>query len=246
MMSPYKFPALYAAQHKNQLEDLEFYQGFCGASVLELGCGTGRLSFPLAAAGHQLTGVDIDENMLAYANEILASRKELADRIRFIRSDIRVLDLGEKFDTVIFPYNSIGHISPGKDLEQLAAAIASHMNSDGKCIVSLLQPDDDLCSADSELRHLEQFSDAAGVIIDLYERTQWFPENNRLVFDWYYEQDAQDELLHLRNELHLHSGEGLARVFAAQGLVLKKCFGDFDGAPWREGSPELLQLYQLA
>lgn len=246
MISPYRFPALYAAQHRNQLEDLEFYQGFCGNSVLELGCGTGRLSFPLAAAGHKLTGVDIDENMLAYAKETLAERTELVERIRFVRSDIRELDLGEQFDTVIFPYNSIGHISPGKELEQLARAIASHLSVDGNCIVSVLQLDDDLCSADSELRHLEQFSGPAGEAIDCYERIQWQPEKNRLIFDWYYDHDEQDELLHLRNELYLHSGESLSHAFAAQGLVLKNSFGDFDGTPWREGSPELLQLYHLA
>jgi 2-polyprenyl-3-methyl-5-hydroxy-6-metoxy-1,4-benzoquinol methylase len=36
-----------------------------GASILELGCGTGRILRPLAALGHPVTGVDDSPDMLA-------------------------------------------------------------------------------------------------------------------------------------------------------------------------------------
>ena len=58
-----------------------------GASVIDLGCGTGRLAEPLAALGHAVTGVDNEPEMLA--------ELRLAEGVR---ADIERLDLGRRFD----------------------------------------------------------------------------------------------------------------------------------------------------
>ncbi|MBQ1188434.1 MAG: methyltransferase domain-containing protein [Peptococcaceae bacterium] len=43
--------------------------GCPGKRLLDLGCGTGSISIPLAQKGYQVTGVDLSEEMLAVARE---------------------------------------------------------------------------------------------------------------------------------------------------------------------------------
>src|ERR687885_573592 len=56
--------------------------------VLELGCGTGRISIPLARTGVSLVGIDRSEAMLARARQRI-TRGHLSGRARLIRGDIR-------------------------------------------------------------------------------------------------------------------------------------------------------------
>jgi len=58
--------------------------------VLELGCGTGRISIPLGRAGVSIVGIDRSEPMLARARQRIR-RARLGGRVRLIRGDIRYL-----------------------------------------------------------------------------------------------------------------------------------------------------------
>ena len=73
---PYaEIPELYDLEHADFADGVAFYQQFAeviGDPILELGCGTGRLLQPLAAAGHRVTGIDQSAPMLARAHEHLA------------------------------------------------------------------------------------------------------------------------------------------------------------------------------
>ena len=57
--------------------------------VLELGVGTGRLAFPLAAAGVEVVGVDTSDEMLAvFEQRRVAASAEVAERTRALRGDM--------------------------------------------------------------------------------------------------------------------------------------------------------------
>jgi SAM-dependent methyltransferase len=72
-----------------------------GSSVLELGCGTGRISTGLARLGHRVVGVDVSAEMLARCREI-----------ETVRSSIQHLDLAECFDVVLLPSHLINADDP--------------------------------------------------------------------------------------------------------------------------------------
>jgi SAM-dependent methyltransferase len=76
---------------------------WCGLShhqtVLDLGCGTGRHSLMLAAAGMDVTGVDYIPKCITTAAEQVTNN-HLQD-VRFIEGDARTIDLGRQFDAVI-------------------------------------------------------------------------------------------------------------------------------------------------
>ncbi len=103
--------------------DLEFWSRVVSgmkAPVLELGCGTGRVSIPLAASGVPVVGVDLSMAMLRRARA-RARKARLGPRLQLVRSDIRALPFAANaFDTVIAPYGLVQSM-PGA--EALAAAL---------------------------------------------------------------------------------------------------------------------------
>ena len=93
------------------LSDLQFYKKWLPknkeAEILELCCGTGRLTIPIAKDGYSICGVDYTPSMLEQA-KMKAIEAELV--IDFIEADIRMLDLQEKFDLIFIPFNSMNRV----------------------------------------------------------------------------------------------------------------------------------------
>jgi ubiquinone/menaquinone biosynthesis C-methylase UbiE len=105
--------------------------------VLELGCGTGRISLPLARAGVTLVGVDRSAEMLARAARRTAPRKRIPDpesrqiptaksRVpSFVRADIRTLPFAaHAFRTVLAPYGILQSLLRDADLAATLEAAA--------------------------------------------------------------------------------------------------------------------------
>src|SRR5690606_2390323 len=79
--------------------DTDFYERLAAPpprSVLDLGCGTGRLALQLARAGHRVTGVDPAVRMLEVARQ-----NDLDGRVEWLEGDARSFSLDSTFDLVV-------------------------------------------------------------------------------------------------------------------------------------------------
>ena len=113
-------------------DDLAMYQGFADAAagpILELGCGTGRVTGALAGSGHAVIGVDASPNMLEQA------RRKHPD-VRFIQADFTELDMHERFDLVIAPLGSFLHLKPA-DRAEAFFVVDRHLNMEGRFVADL-------------------------------------------------------------------------------------------------------------
>src|SRR2546423_14640019 len=97
-----------------RLQDVAFYRDAVrefGDPVLELGCGTGRITMALAEAGKRITGLDLSRRMLERAvKKRAALRVEARERVHFVQGDIARCDLGEKFRLGTIPFRSCQHL----------------------------------------------------------------------------------------------------------------------------------------
>jgi len=60
-----------------------------GGNVLELGCGTGRVSLTLASAGFSVTGLDLSDTMLEiFDNKLLKIDDEVSNKITLVKGII--------------------------------------------------------------------------------------------------------------------------------------------------------------
>ncbi len=92
-------------------------------TVLDAGCGTGRVAIELARRGYGVTGVDVDPAMLGRAR---AKAPDLA----WIEADLAGLDLGQTFDVVVAAGNVMIYLAPGTEAAVLAA-LAGHLRLGG-------------------------------------------------------------------------------------------------------------------
>jgi 2-polyprenyl-3-methyl-5-hydroxy-6-metoxy-1,4-benzoquinol methylase len=123
------------------LDDLQFYnkwlQRIKDAKVLELGCGTGRLTIPLAKNGYNITGVDFTSSMLQKAK---AKTTKAGLNIEFIEADMRTLSLSEKFDLIFIPFNSIHHLYKNEDLFNTFKVVKHHLKDGGLFLLDCFNP----------------------------------------------------------------------------------------------------------
>ena len=82
-----------------------------GGPLLELGCGTGRLTLPLARAGHRIVGIDTAPHMLARCRTKLeAEPGPVRDRVTLVEADMTSFDLNEGFAQIHCPFGSFHHL----------------------------------------------------------------------------------------------------------------------------------------
>ena len=98
-----------------------------GARVLDAGCGTGRVGGALAASGHDVTGVDLDPELIEEA------RRNFADP-RWQVGDLSELDLPERFDVIVCAGNVMTFVAPGTRAEILRR-FAGHLAGGGRVVV---------------------------------------------------------------------------------------------------------------
>lgn len=113
-----------------------------GGPILEVGAGTGRLSWALAEAGHHVVGVDVAPAMLRQADAKRESRPaEVAMRTRFILEDLRRLKLGRTFRLIIAPYRTINLLTTAEDQRHALTTLARHLAPDGEMVLHMLTPE---------------------------------------------------------------------------------------------------------
>ena len=93
-----------------------------GSSVLDAGCGTGRVAVELARRGHRVTGVDSDASMLDVA------RRD--DGVTWELQDLAVLDLPQRFDLAVAAGNVVVFLAPGSEPE-VVRRLARHLRPEG-------------------------------------------------------------------------------------------------------------------
>ncbi|NAY92305.1 methyltransferase domain-containing protein [Muricauda sp. JGD-17] len=131
---------IYDGMNSN-LNDLPFYKKWLpknkDSRILELCCGTGRLTLPIAKDGYDITGVDYTDSMLEKAK---AKAREEEIKLEFIEADIRHLSLPKKYDVIFIPFNSIHHLYTNEDLFQAFTVVKNHLKKGGLFLLDCFNP----------------------------------------------------------------------------------------------------------
>lgn len=106
-----------------------FYGGLAreaGGPVLEIACGTGRVTIPVAKLGFATTGLDIVPEMLARAR-----RKSAGLPVRWVEGDARTFDLRERFRLIFLTGNSFQAFVTNDDQAALLRRVRAHLHDEG-------------------------------------------------------------------------------------------------------------------
>jgi SAM-dependent methyltransferase len=172
-----------------------------GASILELGCGTGRILRPLAALGHPVTGVDDSPDMLARSPDLPTAC-----------SPIKSLRLGRTFDVVLLASTMI-NADPGTR-HGFLATVRNHLSDDGTAVFQQNPPE-----WFESLGDAEPVRDDPGGIRRVIRSARWEPPRMSVEIEY---QVGGNVWTHAWTSYRI-SDEELAGDLAAAGLR----FGDW-------------------
>jgi 2-polyprenyl-3-methyl-5-hydroxy-6-metoxy-1,4-benzoquinol methylase len=129
--------------------EADFIESLGPRTVLDAGCGMGRVAIELARRDIDVVGVDLDDDLLDFAR---LARPDMA----WITADLATMDLGRRFDVVAMPGNVMIFCRP-EDRAPIIATCARHLTSEGLVVAGFqversadalsLEQYDELCAA---------------------------------------------------------------------------------------------------
>ena len=238
---PYADGVLYDLEYALHDEDIDWYVLHARRAVgpvLELGCGTGRLTLPIARAGVSVVGVDRAPEMLRtlvrkLAHEAPATR----DRVQTIESDYRTLEPGRTFQTVLWPFNALHHCDGAADLTETLRRIRGWCRGGGRLVLDCYLPDIELYDRDPDDKYEPRWfvDPRSGGTLESWEQGWWdADERVHHVMYTYRHRDGREERSHLA--LHMYELAEVHTILAAAGWVLVQEAQDFVGTPVRAGA----------
>lgn len=240
----------YDAENEHKLDDLPFYSDLAtdhGDPILDIGCGTGRVTFHLAAEGYRVHGLDHSRAMLERAERKLRGRADLRDHATFFHGDALNFALPERYKLILLPYNAFMHFHTAQAQRQLLKHLAAHLAPDGLIVFDLPNAAEVFATQDDDVLRLERtFSEPESGNLVMQQSVSRLNRAEQLQhITWLYDEISPDGTL--RRTL---APLTLRYVFPAElDLLLELCglsrlqrLGDYDGSPFGEGSPHLIVL----
>lgn len=206
------------------LKETENFKG----EILELMCGTGRVSIPLLAAGRIMTCVDYSKGMLdSFSKKIMNKNYH----VNLIQMDVTNLDLKKKFALIFLPFHSITEILSTELQYKALNLISLHLVKDGVFILTLQNPAIRLKSADGEKRIIGEYAidQSRRMIVSSINQ---YKQSERIVtgFQFYEIFDSTNTLIEKRVlEINFKpiSDAELREMIKNLGLEIVETYGDY-------------------
>lgn len=242
----YDFNPVYASR-----KDVDFYVELARASggpVLELGCGTGRILLPIAAAGLPIVGLDLAEPMLARCRAKLEREpREVQQRVRLLRASMTNFDLGETFPLITAPFRSFQHLRAVDDQLACFRSAHRHLQPGGKLVLDFFHTDPRRMHDPAFTRESQGYPEVAlpdGRKLRLTERIAAFHRAEQtndveLIYNVTHPGGRTERLVMAFTVRYFFRYE-VEHLLARCGFRVVEVFGDYDRSPLADASPEMI------
>jgi len=230
-----RYTALYDLELGDFREDIPFYRRHLPAppcAILELGCGTGRVSRALTADGHRLTGIDLSLPMLAAAAATASTPPP-----HYACMDMTALAFRTTFAAIIAPYNTLNLLTEPEDLRACLSQAHHLLAEDGVFLLQLYVPDPDLQALKGKTRFQFQIfdrPDGVKIIKEILKSTE--PRSNVVdIVERYrlrFQKDLPNEDWEYTYRILGYGLEQWQNIFARQGFYQEAAYGDYALAPF--------------
>jgi SAM-dependent methyltransferase len=223
-------------------------RGEVGHQVLELACGTGRLTIPIAQSGVKVVGLDLSASMLAHAR---AKAQRAGVEISFVEGDCRNFELGSKFALIFMAFNSMQHLHDQAALAGVFGSVCKHLAEDGRFIFDVFNPKVEILARNAEERRPErEYEDPDGRGTIALEHTVDYDDASQVNrIKWYFsrrgpngeERDFRVEDLHMR----CFFPQELDLLVRHHGFAIEEKFGNFERKPFASRDPKQVAVCRL-
>ena len=233
-----------------QTDDIEFYVSQIipeDRTVLELGCGTGRVLIPLSRQCDFIVRVDKSRSMLAFCQEKLQKNQISPNNAALVCEDIASLNLQRKFGLIIAPFRVFQNIETDDDVDGFFHGIHRHLSPHGCCILNVFKPNAPLRDLLEIWRDPEEIfswekSLGSGVLKHNYQMKRIkeepliiYPE---LIYKYYEGEELVDEVSSIV-PIRVYYADEFREVIMVHGFSIIETWGGYRGEKYGEG-PELV------
>ena len=208
--------------------------GRYGGPILELACGTGRITIPLARAGFEMVGLDVSGSMLRQARK---KADEAGARVEWALADYRKFRLDRAFALIIIPFNGIAHLHDLADIESFLKCVKEHLAPEGRFIIDFFNPRLELLVRDPSKRYPAgsyPHPDGKGEVV-ITENNSYDTTTQINAIRWYYQIDGEESCEELK--MRLFFPRELKALLHYNGFAVESSFGNYDGSSLSSTSP---------
>ena len=219
-----------------------------GGPVLELGCGTGRVSIPIAQAGVDIVGLDYSPGMLDVARSKMTELDGSAGRLTLVQADMREFSLDGKFNLVVIPFRGFLSLLTVQDEVSTLNSIRRHLAPDGRLIFNIFVPDLNMLVQEGDMPyHLRDVTDPdTGKKLVLWNQSSYDNYTQvltaRVIVDELDESGTVQRRLYRDFQLRCIYMWEMHHLLGLCGFEVLDLFGDFDREPFGETSKEMIWL----
>jgi SAM-dependent methyltransferase len=231
-------------------DDIPFYvelaaeAAAAGHAVLELGCGTGRVTVPIARAGVRITGLDASPAMLDVARAKAAG----IDNISWVKADMADFRLEQQFGLVIIPFRSYLLLLTVEEQKSCLRCIHDHLVEGGRLALNFFNPDLVMMAKRLERRRSAfqaRDDERPSGGLRRWEKTEY---NTALQsMDWTQRREqlsAAGRVVRVEKTLRMRYifRYEMEHLLALTGFEVEALYGWFDRRPFDEASAEMVWL----
>jgi SAM-dependent methyltransferase len=205
-----------------------------GAPILELGCGTGRFTIPLARQGFDLIGLDVVPGMLARA---LQKAGDLP--VQWVEADVRSFQLGRQVRLVFDVGEAFLHLLERADHEAILARVHEHLHPEGRFVLATVFPRLEIMTTQGEHEWFS-YTGPHGQEVRVSGTTRYDPVRQIYHEDairrWH-DKDGQEVVRYAPLARRRFFPQELEALLHYNHFKTVACYGDWDRTPLVETSP---------
>jgi glycine/sarcosine N-methyltransferase len=219
-------------------DDIEFCSTLMsGQSVLEVGCGTGRvLSFLKAHGEYNLSGLDIDDKAIDIAKAKLKNVNLSVD-------DATTFEHNSIYDNILFLFNGLMHISDNRGQIDFLNNAYNHLGDGGNLIFYVSSPDIGRMSERFPYYKYQKTLNVNNILVDKYECNRYNLSEQLIhrIFNYDYTDETNNlKRITSRFTVRYFNKKELEVVLNSVGFKSVEFYGDFDGSDWSPESPSII------
>lgn len=236
-------------------DDLTFYRSRIlspRTTILELGCGTGRVLVPLTQDCTYIHGVDLSPGMIAICREKLRHQKIPEQQASIQIGNIIDLDLGRTFDLITAPFRVFQNLENDAQVDGFFETVRKHLAPTGRCILSAFNPNRDkeglrAAWSNQEEYHCWETTDGEDRIVCVGRNARIHPDKLILYPDLIYRRFRGEELVDevvLNFPMRAYYPDEFEQLVQDQGFVVTGKWGGYNAEAYGDG-PELVIEFRL-